>query len=86
MLKATRITSTTKAKHYLEWLRISDQLSNTLIGSTPQFFGINYSMRAHTGVRIRIFSSVEMSRFSAAEDTMIKIQPKTIDISTRLLR
>ena len=85
MLKATRITSTTKAKHYLEWLRISDQLSNTIIGSTLQFFGINYSMRAHTGVRIRIFSSVEMSRFSA-EDTMIKIQPKTIDISTRLLR
>ena len=48
-------SSTTEAKHYLESLRISKQIWNTLTGFTLQFCR-NYSLRVDTGVRVRIFS------------------------------
>ena len=47
-------SSTTKAKHYLESLRISEQISNAPTGFELHF--CRNSLRVDTGVRIRIFS------------------------------
>ena len=51
--RSQKNSSTTKAKHYLESLRISEQISNALTGFELQF--CRNSLRVDTGVIIRIF-------------------------------
>ena len=49
-------SSTTKAKHCLESLRISEQISNALTGFELQFVNCRNSPRVDSEVRIRNFS------------------------------